>query len=108
MFPRIKSKNYKINNKDELFINRELFISNKTITNRYIKFIRPIIFGKETFNIRNAGIEPDLSILENRSNVIQIEDYYNLCRKNILILNETFTNSTISPLISVIIIILII
>lgn len=104
MFPRIKSKNYKINNKDELFINRELFISNKTITNRYIKFIRPIIFGKETFNIRNVGIEPDLSILENRSNVIQVEDYYNLCRKNILILNETFTNSTISPLISVIII----
>ena len=104
MFPRINSKDYKINNKDELFKNRELFISNQTITNKYIKFIRPISFGKETFNISNIGIEPDLSFVKKRSNIIKVEDYYNLCRKNILILNETFINSTISPLISVIII----
>ena len=104
MLPRINSKDHKIHNKDEIFKNRELFISNQTITKSYIKFIRPISFRKEIFNFSNVGIQPDLSFVKRRKNLIKIDDYYNLCRKNILLSNDTFINSSISPLISVIII----
>ena len=42
--------------------------------------------------------------MKNRKNLLNIEDYYNLCRKHILISNVSSVNTTNSPLISVIII----
>ena len=102
--PRINLNVNSIPSKEEIFKNRELFISNKTLTTDYIKYIKPITFNNETFNKSNFGLKPNLSFMKNRKNLLNIEDYYNLCRKQILISNVSSVNTTNSPLISVIII----
>ena len=104
ILPRINLNVNSIPSKEEIFKNRELFISNKTLTTDYIKYIKPITFNNEKFNISNFGLKPNLSFMKNRKNLLKIEDYYNLCRKHILISNVSSVNTTNSPLISIIII----
>ena len=104
ILPRINLNDNSVPSKEEIFKNRELFISNKTLTTDYIKYIKPITFNNETFNKSNIGLKPNLSFMKNRKNLLKIEDYYNLCRKHILISNVSSVNTTNSPLISVIII----
>ena len=104
ILPRINLDINSIPSREEIFKNKELFISNKTLTKNYIKYIKPIIFQNETFNKSNIGLKPNLSFLKERKNLLKIEEYYNLCSKHNLISNYSSVNATNSPLISVIII----
>ena len=104
LMPKTNLNDNKIPSRKALFENKELFISNKTLTKNYIKYIRPNNFMKDAFDIKNIGIKPDLSFIKNRTNLLKVEDYYNLCRKQISLYNDSFINTTIAPLISVIII----
>jgi len=105
ILPKIKMNCSEPPDKTEIFKSRELFISDSKLTKEYINYIRPKIYN-ETSGYQNPlfeGMEPDLSFTHKRKNRLPMKKFYNLCLKEKLINNETFSKFE-NPLISVLII----
>ena len=87
---------------EEVFTNKNLYITDSKISPEYIKLIKTINSPSEPFkNISlNKNIDIDTRIFENRDKISKI-DYYNLCQSGQLIekIKKKFNN----PLISIIV-----
>ena len=105
ILPKIKLNDSRIPTKTELFKSRQLFITKSKLTKKYINYIRQINFTEEKIfkNQTYEGIEPNLMLINNRSQQMNINSFYELCLKEKLISNE-YINETSNPLISILII----
>ena len=105
IFPKININDTEIPNKTEIFNSRKLFITDAKLTKEYINFIKPnnLVRDNHLKNHIYEGIEPNLHFMENRKNKISTNEFFNLCLKEKLIYNKTFTRND-NPFISVLII----
>ena len=105
IFPKININDTEIPNKTEIFNSRKLFITDAKLTKEYINFIKPnnLVRDNHLKNHIYEGIEPNLHFMENRKNKISTNEFFDLCLKEKLIYNKTFTKND-NPFISVLII----
>ena len=104
IFPKLNLNDYKIiENKQQLFESREIYITDANLTNEYIRYIRPKIQkDEEKFEHKFYNdVEHHDDYLFELNDELNLKDYYELC--NATVLFQTNINDIENyPLISVI------
>ena len=105
ILPRISLNDINYPSIKEVFESRNLYISDKNLTNEYIHYLRNIDNSKERKYYQNLyeGLEPNIDFLFNRKNQININKFYNICNEEKLISQKEIKYNR-KPLISVIMI----
>jgi glycosyltransferase involved in cell wall biosynthesis len=104
MLPRIKlGKDNKITNIEQIFESRRLYITDISITNKYINYLRPINETEESkyrkVLYKNLSFDKYSAII--RNDTINLERFYKICFEGKLIDPKKF-HLTDNPLISII------
>ena len=105
ILPRINLNDINYPSIKEVFESRNLYISDKNLTNEYIHYLRKIDNHKEIKYYQNLyeGLKPNIDFLFNRKNQININKFYNICNEEKLISQKEIKYNR-KPLISVIMI----
>ena len=104
IFPKINLSDDKIiENIDELFNSRELYINGENITNEYIRYIRPIKkIDEEKYGHKfRKDVEHQNDFLLELDGELNLKDFYELCNATVLFQENNYEMENY-PLISVI------
>ena len=104
IFPKINLSDDKIiENIDELFNSRELYINGENITNEYIRYIRPIKkIDEEKYGHKfRKDVEHQNDFLLELDGELNLKDFYELCNATVLFQENNYEMENF-PLISVI------
>ena len=102
ILPRIKLNDInKIPSLYEIFHSRELYIGTNNITNKYINYIRRINESEEEIYKKSLfpGLRINESLLMNRKGQYDVIDYFNLCKREVLLDKKIYHLSS-HPLVS--------